>query len=279
MPVAAAVRAVVVLHLLQSAPVTETTLRLLHAEAEPIVLGEGMIGLEPGSARDGVRTLDAAGAPVRLCMDRRGAWLVVEGQVSVHVNGRPVLRMALLRPGDVLHLDGRELLLGGAPPNVPDRAALALAAMEPVAPPMLVRGLGGNHHGRSVALSRPLLVGRSLGADIRLADEHLPERIVRLEPRGREVLLRDLGGGIGVQVNGHVVRDALLGHGDQMVIGGRHRFLIESAGDADAPLLLSEPAADVLPPPRRASWRLPWLLLAALLLAALLLALLVFGGR
>lgn len=259
---------------------TETTLRLLHADAEPIVLGEGMIGLAPGSATDGVRTLDAAGAPVRLCMDRRGAWLVVDGPVSVHVNGRPVQRMALLRPGDVLHLDGRELLLGGAPPLFPDRAALALAAMEPAAPPMLVRGLGGAHHGRSVALNRPLLVGRSLGADIRLADEHLPERIVRLEPRGREVLLRDLGGGIGVQVNGHAVRDALLVNGDQVLIAGRHRFLIESAGEADAPLLAPEPVADVVAPAVRAGWRrMPWLLLAALLLAAILLALLVFGGR
>jgi hypothetical protein len=265
--------------LLQSAPVTDHTLRLLHGDDAPIALGEGMLGIAPATDGPGLRTLPAANAPVRLCMDRRGAWLVVDGPVSVHVNGRPVQRMALLRQGDMLHLDGRDLLLAGDPPLLPDRAALALAAMEPAQPPMLVRGLGGTHHGRSVAVNRPLLVGRSLGADIRLADDTLPERIVRLEPRGREILLRDLGGGIGVQVNGHAVRDALLVNGDQVLIAGRHRFLIESAGEADAPLPIPETDVTPAPEPRPSAWRrLPWLLLAALALALVLFAVLGFGG-
>ena len=238
-----------------------------------------MLGIARAPDGSGLQTVAAAEAPVRLCMDRRGAWLVVDGPLAVHVNGRPVRRMALLRQGDVLHLDGLELLLAGAPPALPDRAVLALASMEPARPPMLVRGLGGAHHGRSVALNRPLLVGRSLGADIRLDDDSLPERIVRLEPRGHAVLLRDLGGGVGVQVNGHAVRDALLVNGDQVAIAGRYRFALESPGEADLPTLPPVETESTTSLPHPSAWRrVPWLLLAALVIALLLFAALGFGA-
>ena len=49
---------------------------------------------------------------VRICVDRRGLWLQVPtGMRGVHVNGRPILRMALLRAGDSIYVDGVELLV------------------------------------------------------------------------------------------------------------------------------------------------------------------------
>jgi hypothetical protein len=43
----------------------------------------------------------------QFCVDRRGLWLqVASGGRGIHVNGRPVQRMALLRAGDTVYLDG-----------------------------------------------------------------------------------------------------------------------------------------------------------------------------
>ena len=48
----------------------------------------------------------------QICVDRRGLWLqVANGMRGVHINGRPVKRMAVLRPGDAVYVEGVELLL------------------------------------------------------------------------------------------------------------------------------------------------------------------------
>ena len=48
----------------------------------------------------------------QFCVDRRGLWLQVPGGARVvHLNGRQVRRMALLRAGDAVYVDGVELLL------------------------------------------------------------------------------------------------------------------------------------------------------------------------
>ena len=50
----------------------------------------------------------------QFCLDRRGLWLqVANGVRGIHVNGRPVRRMALLRPGDAVYADGVEMLIQG----------------------------------------------------------------------------------------------------------------------------------------------------------------------
>ncbi len=49
---------------------------------------------------------------LQLCNDRRGIWLTVADELrGVHVNGRPVRHVAMLRAGDSIHVDGSELLL------------------------------------------------------------------------------------------------------------------------------------------------------------------------
>lgn len=222
----------------------------------------------------------------QFCMDRRGLWLQVANNVhGIHVNGRPVQRMALLRAGDAVYVEGTEILIQAshesadavAPPRAEDEGD----------PRIVLRGVGGKHHGRSFTLSRPCLVGASREATIRIDEEGFAERHAKLERRGDRVLLRDLGSSGGSRVNGVQVRDALLAAGDQVAFGHQHRFVIEvpwlesaheqgrEAGEPGE----GEPTTEQAPAgPRHSIKRWPWLLLAALLMAAALSALLLFGA-
>lgn len=221
---------------------------------------------------------------IRLFVDRRGVWMTVsEGARGVHVNGRPVRRMAMLRLGDAIYLDGVEMVL------MTDRPVESLPQALRNAPGefrgdtrVLVRGVGGRHHGRSFTLDAPRLVGRSDDADIRIDDPAFPERHARIEIIGGKIVLRDLGAGEGSLVNGVQVRDALLEPGDQIVFDTHHRFVIEApgAGGAMGVTPREEPEGVDDPSVRRggSGRRLPWLLLAAALLAAGISAVLLFGG-
>ena len=76
--------------------------------------------LSPGVHRvvrqpNGVLAIGEALAGVlmaQFCLDQRGLWLQVpNGARGIHVNGRPVRRMALLRGGDAVYVDSVELLV------------------------------------------------------------------------------------------------------------------------------------------------------------------------
>lgn len=221
----------------------------------------------------------------QFCMDRRGLWLQVAGGCrGVHVNGRPVQRMSQLRAGDTVYLDGAEILVQASHQGVD-----ALPKSDPAEaddPRIVLRGIGGKHHGRCFTLGRPCVVGHSAHATIRVDDPGFAERHAQLERRGDRVLLRDLGSASGSLVNGMPVRDALLAAGDQVAFDAQHRFVVEvpwqdTAGET--PQLtddsLGESTGDDGPSPGRQSVRRwPWLLLAALFLAASLSALLLFGA-
>ncbi len=221
----------------------------------------------------------------RFCSDERGLWLQVAGGVrSIHVNGRPVRRMALLRAGDSVHAEGVEMLLRGeCEPAMQLPDAPMGGSGEDLR--VLLRGVGGRHHGRAHALDQSRTIGRDAAADIVIDDPVFPERQARFERHGDKVLLRDLGSPEGCQVNGVSVRHCWLHAGDQVVFDGNQRFVLEvplGAAPVYLPVAAEEvampetPAAPVMPPrPRR--W--PWLLLSALLLGATISALLLFGAR
>lgn len=221
---------------------------------------------------------------VAFCVDRRGVWLTVPPETrGVHVNGRPVRRMAMLRVGDAIFVDGTEMrLVAAQPPRQPD-AGFDDSGTEPGDARVVLRGVGGQYHGRSFTLERPRLVGRAPEADIRIDEPAFADRHARLEIHGGEVVLRDLGSAEGSVVNGEAVRDAVLQAGDQVVFDAHHRFVVEAPAparasrsvEADDPGSLEVPALQA----RGASgMRLPWLLLAALVLAGLLALLLLFGA-
>lgn len=254
------------------------------APDRPLTTGVHRIVREPAGTI-GVGDALQGALLAQICVDRRGLWLqVANGMRGVHINGRPVRRMALLRPGDAVFVEGVELLLQSG-----YAAASELRDSEADQGDMRVvlRGLGGKYHGRSVSLEEPRLVGRARDAHIRIDDPAFAERHARLELRGDRVLLRDLGSSDGTRVNGVAVRDAVLVAGDQVVFDAQHRFVLEvpwapsaKLEDADAiddAALASAPHAAPMKPAASAL-RWPWLLLAALLMAGALSALLLFGA-
>jgi hypothetical protein len=199
--------------------------------------------------------------------------------------------MAMLRVGDAIYVDGVELRLvsdrGPASPALPD-AQHAQDVQDD--PRVVLRGVGGQYHGRSFTLERPRLVGSAAEADIRIDDPAFAQRHACIQLLGEQVVLRDLGSAEGSMVNGEPVHDAVLLSGDQIVFDAHHRFVVEAparlldgpaAGvKAGAPTQPhgAHPGPDVADALPGGSHKLPWLLLAALLMAALLSVLLLYGA-
>jgi len=266
-------------------PVDEIRLRFAGTAGADAPLGAGMHAI--GRGADGALGLvdgDRNGL-LQFCVDRRGVWMTVhESARGVHVNGRPVKRMAMLRVGDSVYVDGVEMVLVSGEPIAPLPAELSNAPVDFATDPRIVlRGVGGRYHGRSFTLERPRLVGRAGDADIRIDDPAFPERHARIDLSGDTILLRDLGSSDGSLVNGQPARDAVLRPGDQVVFDAHHRFVVEAPARTnlhhDAPPPLDDEAEETTQSSLRQSGarRLPWLLLAALMIAGALSALLLFG--
>ncbi|MGN0857771.1 MAG: FHA domain-containing protein [Stenotrophomonas sp.] len=214
----------------------------------------------------------------RFCLDGRGLWLQVSNErVNVHVNGRPVRRMACLRAGDQVNIEGQDI-------HVLGRHPLASPALQV---PALLRGQGGSIHGMAFALDRNWVAGSSGQADIVLEDKSLPALYVRIQRQGDLVDLQVLGGGAAVLVNGQPCHQASLLAGDQVQLQAGMRLVLEAPEMLLPAAVVAEPAdtgkpavADARPSSgnsSRLSWS--WLLLAAIGSAAVLAALLLFGPR
>lgn len=254
----------------------------LHAPGtglDALLLGTGMHPIGRGDTGSLNLQRELAGSRVCLYIDRRGIWLAVgDGVRGVHVNGRPVQRKAMLRLGDSLHVDGNEIVLVATKPAIGAPASNAGTSVDPVAtdPRVVLRGIGGRHHGRSFTLDQPRLVGSASDADIRITDPAFPARHARIGLQGGQVVLQMLVTGTSCQVNGEPRHDARLQPGDQIVFDCSHRFVVE----APLPMLglpIDEGVADAAPELAivgSTTRRLPWLLLAALLIAASISALL-----
>lgn len=262
--------------------------------APPLLLSPGVHAF----ARDATGTLsqidDAQAASICFCVDRRGVWLTVGGDTQgVHVNGRPVHRMAMLRVGDSVHADGATLVLAGPPAQMPapEKSAMQRSVSSPGLPSRdpctVLRGVGGRHHGRSFTLDQPRTVGSDAACDIRIDDPAFAARHCRIGMESGALVLRALDPDEGSLVNGVPVRHAVLQGGDQIVFDAHQRFVVEAPSSEN----LHEDALSLpedVPPIAsadarrralgRSARRLPWVLLAALLIAALLSALLLFGG-
>jgi hypothetical protein len=269
-------------------------LRFTDQDSVELPLGTGLHGIGRSRATGRITPVDdAEDAAVRFCVDRRGVWMTVaEGVRGVHVNGREVRRMAMLRLGDAIFVDGAELrLVSDRKPQPLASASAAGAANGQGDLRVVLRGVGGQHHGRSFTLEQPRLVGSAKDADIRIDDPAFAERHARIEMLGEQVVLRDIGAGDGSLVNGEPVHDAVLQPGDQVVFDSHHRFVLEAPvrrvawdvdgdddGDDANPAAEAGLEVDGGAGALARSRKLPWLLVAALLLAGLLSALLLFGA-
>ena len=264
----------------------ELRLRFSDGDQPDLVLGAGVHAL--GRLPTGLGPVDGE-QPwlLQLCNDRRGIWLTVADELrGVHVNGRPVQNVAMLRAGDSIHVDGNELLLTAANDDRQLPAA-GSAQRDPIGNLRLVlRGVGGAHHGRSISLEKPRRIGRASDADIRIDGPGIADRHALVEAVNGQAVLREAGAD--VLVNGQRVRQTLLHAGDQIAFDVQHRFVLEGppppvAGPSASARLRAAFAddADEAPVAPRNAWlqRMPWLLVAAILLAAALSALLLFGTR
>ncbi|WP_246189435.1 FHA domain-containing protein [Pseudoxanthomonas kalamensis] len=216
----------------------------------------------------------------QFCLDRRGLWLqIASGRNGVHVNGRPVVRMAALRAGDSVHVDGIELRVRADADVAGTRPAETVT--EPCEACVVLRGIGGRHHGRSFTLDVPRRVGSDAEADIRIDVPGAGPRHALLEREQGRVRLRMLESG-DCEVNGTPVREAWLASGDQVAFGSSHRFVVQVPWQSSPPLIATGPASgnEAAEPQvaRPSARRWPWLLLSAALIALLLSALLLFGS-
>lgn len=265
---------------------TPLRLRFPNRQQPDLVLGPGVHAIGRDLVDRPVIVDDPGQAIAQFCVDRRGVWLQVhEGTRGLHVNGRPVRRVAMLRAGDAVFVDGNEwLLLGDTPPSAPGESRSGEQSPDPR---MVLRGLGGPHHGRSITLDQPRLVGRLPECDIRIDDAAFADRHARLEPHAEGVVLRDLGSHDGSVVNGWPIRSALLRPGDQVVFDTQ-RFVVEAPNRGGLPeatrptqMMPGEESVQSTPEakPGSSARRVPWLLLAALFLAAAVSLLLLYGAR
>lgn len=250
-------------------------------EHPPVALGEGEVGIGasphlevslPGS--------DLSAEHVRIRRNRLGCWLqVTPGAGPVHLNGRPVRELALLRAGDVLFLGHVQAVLtsddapvSGIPP-APPRSAVAGAQRA------VLRGVGGAHFGRAFPFDRVLVLGR--GKDVDVALEGVGAgRLLQIELHPDGAVLRVVSAE-GVRVNGHQVGDCRLRNGDQVTLGAC-RFVLDLPGAEPSP----DPGrakreASALEPVAEGAGARPgamgWLIAAAVLVAVLITALLLKG--
>lgn len=268
--------------------------------------GEVAVGSRPG-LRVSLPGSGLATHHASFVHDRRGLWLRVPGGApGVHLNARPVHRLAQLRAGDLVCLASlRVLVQADAQPaierRIPAQAPAALGEAQRVsAARVVLRGLSGPHFGRSLTLTEPRTIGRSPAADIRIDDPAVAERHAVVELHGDRVVLRALSGqGDTTLLNGVPVRDAVLSPGDQLVIE-QHRFVLEAPGlpprgqeglgkgaanphtqtlrAVDVPVAEDPPPAARGGSPRaRDPGSLWWLIAAATILAAALTMLLVYA--
>ena len=259
-------------------------LRFPGTDVADLPLGIGVHGIgRKGEGPQGYGQLtDASEARVVFSVDRRGVWLTVaDGTRGVHVNGRPIQHIAMLRIGDSVYVDGVEIMLVSSEPVPSIPPAVAAAPVHSMADPRVVlRGLGGRYHGRSVTLDQPRVVGSRADADLRIDDPGFAEHHARIEMHGETILLRDLASNDGSVVNGIIVRDAVLNPGDQVMFDAHHRFVVEAPArtlDKSAVVDVIEQDIPSAPATDASGRRLPWLLLAAVMLAAALSVLLLFG--
>lgn len=270
--------------MLGSRRVRNLSLHFPHGRTADHALGTGVHRIvREASGTIGVGDAVAGALLVQMCLDRRGLWLQVPpGMRAVHVNGRPVRRMAMLRPGDAVHVDGVEVLVRAramtpAPRSAPHRG-------EPD-PRIVLRGIGGRHHGRAFPVGAGCTVGAAREADIRIEAPHLGAQHAHLSLHGDGVVLRHHDQAATSVVNGLPVHQALLGAGDQVAFDPQSRFVVEipwAQPDADASAADQDPAPAAGPrtvnAPAPSMKRWPWLLLAAAALAGLLSLLLLFGA-
>lgn len=182
-----------------------------------------------GSAQDADVVIGAEGIEPLHCelqVGAQGVQLRVPKGIPVRVNERPVAGLIALRAGDTLGLAAARIRLldaaaGGstaspAAMRSPEGADRNATVVRPVLPKFVLRGLSGDHFGRSYPLQASLTIGRAEDAGLRIPLDSISRLHARLTPAGDEVLLEDLGSANGTWLNGKRITRAQAVHGDEI---------------------------------------------------------------
>lgn len=163
--------------------------------------------------------------------DARGTWLFRRrtDTPAVHVNGRPLHRLARLHPGDSVHCEGVDMLLGLPVSRKATRLPQPDAGSMRLPWPVL-RGLCGADHGRAIVLDAECTVGGT-GAAIQPDGHDRP--LARVFVAEGKVWL---DAGTPCRVNAEPLSQAQLQAGDQLVFAPGCRYLLELPGAATASL-------------------------------------------
>lgn len=206
------------------------------AESEEAVAGDGIgpdgvaLELAAGGTPMVVPTASAASPVAVIRVDRRGAVLECRSRTPVHVNGRPVRELAIMRPGDGLVVGRARLVLRTvSAPEVPDPDVSGTAPSTvdaPSWPRAWLRCVAGRQAGQVRT------VRESMG--LPWSDLRDPP-VARLSLESGRLVVRAIRHD-GLAVDGHRVASALLRGGEQLVVGGEHYVL-----DGGLPVSLPSP--------------------------------------
>lgn len=193
-----------------------------------LTFGETRLG---SSVNDDIQ-VDAPGVQVShlsLHLDESGLWLRNRGSV-VHVNARPVRELALLRPGDRVHVGTAELLLQSliAPLAPPAEPMPPLQVREIQQGVLILRGMGERFAGRAFGVGERIEIGSAPNAAIVLDARYAAAAEAQISVLHDCVMIVAMSP-VSPLVNGYPVRMALLQTGDQIEVRGL-RFVLEAPG-------------------------------------------------
>jgi FHA domain len=193
--------------------------------------------------------------------------LLPNADAEVQVNGTRVREPIALRAGDRLEIAGVKasvvyLALSEPADATAAGADAAATRMMVAAPRYSLRGVSGEHFGKSYALAGTLVIGRAPECDIVLALPEISRKHAQLRATPGGVWIEDLGSINGVWVNGNRVQKGLFQPGDELRLD-TSRFLISTPG---GDLNIDRPSAAASAPKRM---KLDWPVIAMLSAAAI----------
>ena len=203
-----------------------------NGEHADVIVDSGVTGI--GSAHGNAIVLNSGGVKpwhARLLIDQRGMVLeVLDAQARTHVNARPIVEKALLRLGDVINFDAVAAVVK---PNIDEIIDTRVPADAPRATAseisrVVLRGVSGTHFGKTISVGERLQIGNGCSG-LDLDEPGMTQRHASISASDDAIHLRDLGSSQGTEVNGVLVKNAVLHPGDQLSFG-RNRFVLEAPG-------------------------------------------------
>ena len=274
---------------------TKLQLQFLDLDNEPVVAALTETGIrfavdpEKGPLQITHDSLQEPGQ-AKLIANELGCWLHVYGERNaVHLNGRPVRRLAWVRAGDRIFVDGHSFYVIAEPDVAVESVDSSDAAADLPKPKFALRGLSSEHYAQTIAVQGELRIGTDAASDIRLPSGTGESHIAVASP-GPDGLRFAVEPSHTSQVNGRNVRTGLLEVGDQWVIDGRHRYLLESPDFVviqrpvveDEELIrlrLSEAEYEKRQERNRLLTRLAWVVGICAAISALMVALILYAPR